>query len=286
MTTTSTQDSAKNIREFRSYKGQLALVTGASTGIGRALALDLASRGASLVLVARSEDKLQALAKEIEAVGQAAHVFPADLGEKGAADALYAQIVAAGLEVDLLINNAGYGRWGKFGSVDRTDYQNMVQLNIIALTDLCHLFISDMIKRGGGGIINTASIAAFGPVPFGAVYSASKSYVLNLTEALRYEYAPDGIQTMVLCPGGTRSNFAAVATEKSAELTARASKFERSSSYMSAEDVAKDCLDAFVKNKQYVITGRSNRITYAITRHFPRKMVLGLFGRAFGRVAG
>ena len=274
------------ILKWTTFKDKTILVTGASSGIGLAMAQDLAKRGANLILTARSEDKLKEVAEMVRKIGREALIFTSDLSVPNSAEELYNTIIKAGLSVDLLINNAGYGRWGKFTSFNRTDYAKMIQLNITSLTDLCHLFISDMIKKGNGGIINVGSMASFGPVPYANVYSSTKAYVLNFTEAFRYEYEEKGIQIMALCPGGTHSNFATNATEKSKELQKRIDKMERSNGYISAEKVAYECLNAFLKNKMYVITGVSNKMMHAIGRHLPRKTMLNLSGNMFKKVVG
>ena len=154
------------------YQNKIALVTGASTGIGRAMAIDLAAKGAELILTARSKEQLDALAQEIQGKGGMAHVFVEDLAQPGSGERLHQQILAAGLDVDLLINNAGYGRWGQFGEFQRDDYAAMIQLNITSLTDLCHLFMPAMVKKGEGGVINIGSSASFLPVPYATVYSS------------------------------------------------------------------------------------------------------------------
>ena len=271
---------------MNSYKNKTVLVTGSSSGIGLALAHELSKRGAHLILTARSTDKLNEAAAAIRNTGNEAHVFTEDLSLPGAAEKLYQEISEAGLHVDLLINNAGYGRWGEFTDFERSDYAKMIQLNITALTELCHLFIPDMVQRGRGGIINVGSIASFGPVPYGNVYSSTKAYVLMFTEALRYEYADKGVQIMALCPGGTQSNFAAVASEQSETIRARADERTNTSYYMSAEAVANDCLDSFLKDKIYLIPGRSNKIMHAIGHHLPRKTMLNLSGNMFKQIAG
>lgn len=272
--------------KWTTFKDKTVLVTGASSGIGLAMAEDLAKRGANLILTARSEDKLQEVATLVRKIGREAYVFTSDLSVPNSAEDLFNSINKAGLSVDLLINNAGYGRWGKFTSFNRMDYAKMIQLNITSLTDLCHLFIADMVKKGSGGIINVGSMASFGPVPYANVYSSTKAYVLNFTEALRFEYEEKGVQIMALCPGGTQSNFATNATDKSKAVQERANKMERSNNYLSAEAVAEECLNAFLKDKMYVITGRRNKIMHAIGRHLSRKRMLNLTGNMFKRVAG
>jgi short-subunit dehydrogenase len=272
--------------KWTTFKHKTVLVTGASSGIGLAIAEELSKRGANLILTARSENKLNEVAATVRKTGSEAHVFTSDLSTPNAGKSLYGVITQAGLSVDLLINNAGYGRWGEFTDFEREDYASMIQLNITSLTDLCHLFLPDMVEKGSGGIINVGSIASFSPIPYGNVYSSTKAYVLNFTEALRYEYEKKGVQIMALCPGGTKSNFSTVASEKSEKVQARASEMEKSSSMLSAETVANECLDAFLKDKMYLITGRSNKIMQAVGRHLPRKTMLNLAGNMFKRIAG
>ena len=272
--------------KWTTFKDKTVSVTGASSGIGLSISKELAKRGANLILVARSEDKLKEVAAIIRKTGREAYIFKSDLSVPNSAEVLYNAINKVSLTVDLLINNAGYGRWGEFTSFKRTDYAKMIQLNINSLTDLCHLFIPDMVKKGSGGIINVGSMASFGPIPYANVYSSTKTYVLNFTEALRYEYLEKGIQIMALCPGATQSNFATNATEKSKVLQERVNKMERSNAYISSEEVANICLNAFLKNKMYVITEGSNKILHAIGRHLSRKAMLNLAGNMFKRVTG
>lgn len=249
------------------------------------MANELAVRGANLVLVARSQDILEEIAASIRQKGQQATAIAMDLSLSDAAEKLYEETNKKELTIDLLINNAGYGRWGDFTEFKRSDYNKMIQLNITTLTELCHLYLPHMEQQNFGGIINVASIAAFGPVPYGNVYSATKSYVLTFTEALNYEYRAKGIHIMVLCPGATESKFMEVATEKSAEVKANAEKRASAMNYISSDIVAKDCLDSFLKGKIYRITGKNNRIMYALGKHFPRKTMLNMNGNMFKKVA-
>jgi len=158
----------------------------------------------------------------------------------------------------------------------------MIQLNISTLTELCHLYLPEMEKKNHGGIINVASTAAFVPVPYSGVYSATKSYVLMFTEALNYEYRDKGIHIMALCPGATESKFKEVATEKSDAVRAKAEKRVSSMNYLPSAVVAKDCLDSFLKGRLYRITGRNNRMMNSIGKFLSRKAVLNLSGRMFG----
>jgi len=271
------------------YDKKTVLVTGASTGIGYALAKELAKKGSKLILTAtaRSEDKLHMLANDLKSSGSEAHVFIKDLSIIGAAEELFNEIKSTGLDIDLLINNAGYGRWGELTSIGRGDYASMIQLNIVALTDLCHLCIPDMISKGGGGIINVGSMASLSPIPYAGIYSSSKAYVLMFSEAIRYEYQSMGIQVMALLPGGTESEFARVATEKSEKLTRRNEKRTGSTIGMqTSKEVAIEGLAAFKKNKQFILCGRNNRLLFNLTKFMTRKSVLNFTGNMFKKIAG
>jgi len=274
----------ETMTRWKSFEGKTVLITGASSGIGLAMANEFAKRKANLILVARSENKLQEIAASIRKKERHVAVIAMDLSEATAAEKLYETVNKKGLNVDLLINNAGYGRWGRFDDYGRPDYNKMIQLNIATLTELCHLFLPNMVKRNDGGIINVASVAAFGPVPYGNVYSATKAFVLTFTEALNYEYKDQGIHTMALCPGATESKFMEVATEKSTDVRENAQKRAASMNFLSSETVAKDCLNSFLKGKVYRITGFDNRMMYAISKHLSRKTVLNLIGKMFQRV--
>ena len=185
----------------------VALITGASAGLGVEFARQLAKRGSRLVLAARREDRLEALAAEL---GNARAVAT-DLAEPGSTGRLMADIEAAGEHVELLVNNAGFGLKGRFAGLDAARQRQMIDLNIGALTDLCRAVAPGMIERKAGGILNVASTAAFQPGPGMAVYFATKAYVLSFTEALHEELKPHGIHVTALCPGPTRTEFGAVA---------------------------------------------------------------------------
>ncbi|MDA7755228.1 SDR family oxidoreductase [Pseudomonadales bacterium] len=269
------------------YEGKKVLVTGASTGIGYALAEELAKRGSDVIITARSRDKLETLAQKIKDAGGNAHIFVEDLSLPNSGMTLYDQIKSAGLSIDILINNAGYGRWGELTSHDRDDYTKMLQLNITTLTDLCHLYIPDMVTQGGGGIINVGSMASLSPIPYASVYSSSKAYVLMFSEAIRYEYRDQGIKVMALLPGGTESEFARVATEKSEKLSERYKEGSAAGTGMqTSHEVALECLEAFEKNKQYILCGGKNRLLHMLTKLMSRQRVLEMVGGMFKKVAG
>ena len=271
------------------YDGKKVLITGASAGIGYALSKELVKRGSEVIVTARRKDRLETLAQEIEKTGGKAHIFVEDLSMPESGKKLYDQIKSAGLNIDILINNAGYGRWGELTSHERDDYSKMLQLNVTTLTDLCHLYIPDMITQGGGGIINVGSMASLSPIPYASVYASSKAYILMFSEAIRYEYQEKGINVMALLPGGTESEFARVATEKSEVLSKRYQKrvgTAAGGTMQTSLEVAIECLDAFEKNKQYLICGSRNRFLYKLTRIMSRQLVLKMTGRIFKKIAG
>ena len=185
----------------------VTLITGASAGLGADFARQCAARGERLVLVARRRDKLEALAKEL---GNARAVT-IDLAEPGAAAALMADLATHGEHVGTLINNAGFGLWGKFATLDGPRQRAMIDLNCGTLVELTHAVLPGMIERGQGAILNVASTAAFQPGPGMAVYFATKAFVLSFSEALHEEVASKGVRVTALCPGPTRTEFGDVA---------------------------------------------------------------------------
>ena len=256
---------------MKSFKGKTALITGASSGIGKAFAEALAARGAKVILTARSEAGLNAVADGLRAAkAPGVEVIALDLAAPGAGAKLAAAVAAKGLAVDLLINNAGFGKWGDFLSVDAAVDAEMVQLNIIALVDLSHAFLPAMLARGDGGIINVASTAAFAPLPYAAVYSASKAFVLSFSEALFGECEDRGVHVLALCPGGTQSNFAAVASGAPGLKTPTLD---------TAESVAEAGLKAFLGKRTFLITGKGAGRTALLARLMSRKRVVRTTGR-------
>ncbi|MGB3614277.1 MAG: SDR family oxidoreductase, partial [Elainellaceae cyanobacterium] len=187
---------------------QTALVTGASSGIGKVLAQAMAERGINLVLVARSGDVLRALAEDLtQRYGIRADVVVQDLTAADAAQTVRAAVDAQGIAVDILVNNAGFGEYGAFSDRPRERHLDMVKLNVLALVDLTYQFLPDMQARGRGNIINIASIAAFQPIPYLSVYAASKSFVMSFSEALWAEVKSSGVRVACICPGPTETQF-------------------------------------------------------------------------------
>ena len=259
-------------------KDKTALITGASSGIGKSYAYLLAEEGMNLILVARSKDALETISEDIRSKhSREVHVIQKDLSELDAAESLHHDVKDLELEVDLLINNAGFGKWGKFESFSWEEYQQMVHLNVTTLTELCYCFLEDLKKRPEAGIINVGSTASFIPIPYSAVYGATKAYVLSFTEALTGELAETNVRVFCLCPGGTDTNFSAVAdTDK------KASKADLK--WLSPDEVAKIGLDEFQVGKHYTITGRKGQLK--VMKLLPRKKVIDLVGNYWKKLLG
>ncbi|TFE03821.1 SDR family NAD(P)-dependent oxidoreductase [Jeotgalibacillus salarius] len=245
------------------------LITGASGGIGKEFAKLFAENGHNLILTARSEDKLQALAAELaDKYTVQVQVFKSDLSQSGAAQKLYDDVKAQGLTVDTLINNAGVGLFGEFHNTDLQKEQEMIQLNITSLTELTKLFGKEMVSAGQGRILNVASTAAFFPGPLMAVYYASKAYVKSLTEALDNEWADLGIQVSGLYPGPTSTGF-----KDQAELND--SKLFKGGT-MKAQAVAKIAYIEFMNGKKQIIPGGMNKLQSRASRLISRSAAAGI----------
>ena len=245
---------------------KVALVTGASAGLGVEFARQLSKRGHRLVLAARRKERLEELAREL---GNARAVA-IDLSKANAALKLMDDLTANGETVDLLVNNAGFGLIGQFAELDAKREREMVDLNVGVLTDLCRAVAPDMIERRSGGIINVASTAAFQPGPKMAVYFATKAFVLSLTEALHEELKPHGIKVSCLCPGPTRTEFGDVAGFGGNGL------FDRVA--MNAAEVVETGLKGLDSNHAVVVPGWTNKVVAASTRFAPRPIVRKIAG--------
>ncbi len=250
---------------MKSYHSRTVLVTGASSGIGEAVARQLAQEGARLLLTARSEDTLDRLASEVRGQGAEAKVFAHDLSTPGAAHALYERVTEAGHEVDVLVNNAGFGTLGEFLETEAEVYEQMVTLNVTNLLSLARLCLPGMLRRGTGGILNIASTAAFQPVPYFAVYAATKAFVKSFSEALHAEVEGRGVAVTCLCPGPTSTSFFDRAGMSSVP-GGRAAE--------TPEKVARVGLDALLQNERTVVSGLANTVTAFATRLVPTKVVL------------
>jgi short-subunit dehydrogenase len=245
---------------------KVALITGASAGLGVEFARQLRERGHRLVLAARRQDRIEELANEL---GDARAVA-IDLSKKDAAAKLMADVDAAGEQVEILVNNAGFGLIGRFAELDAKRQRQMIDLNVGTLTDLCRAVAPQMMARKSGGIINVASTAAFQPGPNMAVYFATKAFVLSLTEALHEELKPHGVHVTCLCPGPTRTEFGEVAGFNGNGM------FERVA--MEAPEVVQAGLEALDRNRAVAVTGIANKIGAASTRFAPRSVVRKIAG--------
>jgi short-subunit dehydrogenase len=254
---------------------ETVLITGASSGIGLELAKCFAADGCRLVLVARNGNALEALAAELRKAHKIqAQVITADLAQPEMPPRLMAHLQSAGLRVDVLVNNAGFGAQGKFAELPLGRQLEMLQVNITSLTHLTRLLLPGMIERGGGGVINVASTAAFQPGPGMAVYYATKAYVLSFSEAVAEEVAGTGVTITAVCPGPTATNFGAAANMHAIGLVKRIS--------MSAEIVARQGHRAFRHGRVVVITGWRNRLPAFLVRLVPRAAVRKITKRLNG----
>lgn len=258
---------------MQSLKGKWALVTGASSGLGKEFAEALAERGANLVLVARRVEPMRVLAQAIEARhGVQTRVVGADLGAPGAADVLKQTLDEQGVAVDILINNAGMGVVGDFIDQPPQNLRDMLHLNVVGLTELTQVFALPMKARGHGHILLLASIVAFQPYPSYAAYAASKAYVLSLGEALHTELAPHGVVVSVLSPGITDTEFfSAAGTEPNAMMRRL---------MMAPRPVVDIGLATLFKGDSAVVAGALNRVIAFVSRLFPRQMLSRVTYRA------
>lgn len=251
-----------------------ALITGATGGIGLDLAECFARDRHDLVLVARRAAELEAVAARfMQQYGISVQTIVADLSEVGAADQVAAQLAERGVQIDVLVNNAGFAQYGAFVATDADQELRMMQLNMITLTRLIKLLLPAMIARRSGAILNVASTAAFMPGPLMAVYYATKAYVLSLSEALHEELRGTGVTVTALCPGPTRTGFQARAQME-------ASKLVRGREIMDAQTVARLGYAGLRRGLALVIPGRMNQLQAALPRFVPRRLLPALVRRA------
>lgn len=245
--------------------GKTALVTGASSGLGVDFATVLAERGCNLVLVARREDRLRTLADELtRRHGVQTHVIGMSLSEPGAAQDLYDRLRGLHVDVDVLINNAGFGVYGPFTDIPWEREEEMLRLDIIALTHLTKLFVRDMVARNSGYVLQVSSIGAYQPSPTYATYSAAKAFVLSFGEALNYELRRTNVKVSVLSPGVTETEFLQVAGQ-------RQSLFQRLS-MMRSRPVAETGINAMLRGKPSKVAGAMNALTAWSLRFMPRRL--------------
>jgi len=263
--------SNRNPSVARTWAGKWGLVTGASAGIGLALAEELALGGTNLVLTARRKDRLDSLAQRLATTHRIqVEVFPADLVDSAAPEQIFAFTKAKGIDIDVLINNAGFGKYGEFPSVDKQRLLDMVQVNCTAVVHLTHLFLQRMVARRRGDILILASTASFQAVPYISTYAATKAFDLLFAEGLAEEMQPYGIRVCALCPGSTESEFHVVSGQE---------KFQRRAE--TAEKVAHTGLKALAAGKSYVISGLGNYLGAHGERLVPRRFVSRTAARMF-----
>ncbi|ANE47740.1 oxidoreductase [Paenibacillus swuensis] len=252
-----------------SFRGKWALVTGASSGIGEQFARQLAKQGSHLVLVARSEGKLENLASVLTKMyGIKAKVICMDLSKEGAPSELYQQCQCFKVDIELLVNNAGFATHGFFEQVSGERQHEEVMLNVAAVVDMTHLFLPDMLRKNSGAVINVASTAGFQPLPYMAVYGATKAFVLSFTQALWWENRSRGIQFFALCPGSTDTSFFNVVGTEEASVGKKDAP----------ERVVEVALRALKEGRTYVVPGVQNYIRAQLSRFITRKQALRLVG--------
>ncbi len=251
-----------------------ALITGASSGLGEEFALQLAREKRSLVLVARREDRLREVAERARKAGAGeVTILASDLSRPDAAAEIHAKTSAAGIAVDYLVNNAGFGTRGRFDRLPLEREIEEINLNVGALVALTRLFLPTMIADRRGTIVNVASTAAFQPVPWMATYAATKAFVLSFSEALSSELQGSGITVLALCPGPTRTEFQQVASVENAAVPSFA--------YMDAATVVREAISAARRGKALKINGVINAIMAESTRFAPRGLVRKIAGAMF-----
>jgi short-subunit dehydrogenase len=250
-----------------------ALVTGASSGIGAAIARELHGRGHHVVLTARRSDLLAGLSVEL---GERTSVVPADLSRAEDRAALPAQVESLGLQIDILVNNAGLSTMGPQHEADAAAELNVIEVDVAAVVDLCVRFTPAMVSRRRGSVLNVASVGAFGPLPGQAVYGAAKAFVLSYTHALRAELRHSGVTASVLCPGPVHTGFG----ERAGFSDAEAEALLPAPLWVEAADVARDAVDGLEAGRPVIIPGRYNRAAAAVYHLAPRRLLLPLLARS------
>lgn len=254
-----------------------ALITGASSGIGAEIARVLAGKGHGVTLVARREDRLSALAHELESKQHVrAEVIGCDLSDRSAREGMVETLRERGLAVEILVNNAGFGSAGNFQDLDLDGELQMVRTNIEAVVHLCGEYVGGMIERGRGAVMNVASTAGFQPLPRQSTYSASKAFVLSFTEALSSDLKGTGVTATALCPGPVKTEF----TDQHAGFDA-ATASSPDFIWMSAEECARAAVSGLERGKRVVVPGVGNRVGTLAGQHAPRSMLLAAARRFY-----
>jgi short-subunit dehydrogenase len=247
-----------------------ALVTGASSGIGEELARELAVRGHGVTLVARREDKLADLATELGRVGVRAEVLAADLSDRGVRAGLMGRVDDLGLTVDILVNNAGLSTLGAVWRADPEAEMNMIEIDVVAVADLCTRFLPGMVARGDGAVLNVASTAAFQPLPGQSAYAAGKAFVLSYTRSLTGELRGTGVTATALCPGPVDTGFGETAGFAKEDADAALPSFM----WESAQAVARTGIEALAKGRPVAIPGTANRMAAVFAQVAPKQLLV------------
>jgi len=252
------------------FRGRWALVTGGSSGIGVALARELAKHGAKLILTARRKDRLQAVADELTAGGTEVRIVAADLMDPNAPQAIYDATEGAGLTVDILVNNAGLGQYGYMHTSDAAQELGQIRVNCEAMVHLSRLFVPKMVERKRGWVLVLASTASFQPVPFLTTYAATKAFDRFFALGLAEEVAPFGVKVTALCPASTESEFFEVAG---------ASRF-RAMGVQSAEEVARIGVNALARGKRTIMPNFNANSTAFLARFLPVRLITYIVAKA------
>lgn len=249
----------------RELNGRWALVTGASSGLGVDFAKELAARGANLILVARRVERMEELAGKLRSEHRVeVEAWPADLGDRKAPDALLERARSAGRAVDLLVNNAGFGVFGNYLEIPWEREHAMLELDVVTLAHLTKLFVTEMVKRRWGRVLQVASIGAFQPTPTYAAYSAAKAFVVSFSEAVDFELAGTGVSCTVVSPGITATEFLAVSGQQAT--------FYQRMLMMTSPQVARIGIDAMLAGRRHVVPGLLNKLGALSTRLVPRSL--------------
>lgn len=250
------------MRDFKSFRGKWALVTGASSGIGAAIARELAGYGAKLVLTARRRDRLEALSAELAVRGIETRIVIADLNDPAAPQQIYDATEGAGLVIDILINNAGLGQYGDFYSAPPEQELSQVRVNCEAVVRISRLFVPRMVERRRGWVLIVASTASFQPIPYLSTYAATKVFDRFFALGVAEEVARFGVKVTALCPGSTESEFFEIS---------RGKKFERR--VQDTSEVAARGINALARGKRQIIPNASGRFTAFLVRFFPVQLI-------------
>ena len=253
--------------------GHVAVVTGASSGIGVDIARDLSRRGHELVLVARSADKLHALAEELTTE---THVVPLDLGNREARATLQAELDTRGLTVDVLVNNAGFSTTGPVHTSDVVREQELVEVDVMAVVELCSRFLPGMVERGRGAVLNVASTAAFQPLPGQAAYGAAKAFVLSYTRSLSGELKGTGVSVTALCPGPVDTGFGEAAGFSKEDADEALPAFM----WVASEEVARQAVAGLDRGALVVIPGLANKIGAGFSTLAPKRVLIPLLAKS------